>query len=179
MVLAAIMAVVAVAAGLSAVNQRSASAGPDVFVHGGGPAFRGAAPVALAAASSRTGLPIPALKSEKYELTEIMVGDDLDGIRLPVQTVDLIYWRRDAEPGKGRLWVGVLTGRQSAVAAGRQVEPAPVPVVNAAGLEMVRADLGQSVGFTVWRDNATHHIVFEAPWPADAEMLAIVQSLFR
>ena len=170
---------VAVAVVLSALDQRSAGAEPDVFVSGGGSAFRASASEAMAVASSRTGLPIPSLKNDKFELGEINVQDDVEGVRLAVQTAQLTYQRRGAEPGKGRLTVGILTGRQSPAAAGRRVEPAPVPVANSAGLEMVRADLGESVGFTVWHGGNTHHIVFDPPWLSDSEMLEIVESLFR
>ncbi len=168
----------AVAVGLLTLDRNLTSAAPDVFVSGGGPVFRGSPTDALALASTRSGISIPPVKSASYELRGIDLQDDVDGVRLAVQTAQLRYERKGAKPGDGRLTVYLINGRQAAISAGRLDEPSPVPETKIADLEVVRIDLGESIGFTVWRDGITHHFVFAPPAVSETEMLAVIRNYF-
>lgn len=177
--LAACAVVAGVAIRLLVLDHDSASAAPDVFVSGGGQAFQRSPADALALAASRSGIAITLVESSNYELRGIDLQDDVDGVRLAVQTVQMRYERKGASPGDGRLTVYLINGRQAAKSAGRLDEPSPVPETRLTGLDAVRVGLGESIGFTVWRDDLTYHFVFAPPAVSEAEMLAVIRNYFK
>jgi hypothetical protein len=170
---------VALATKLLIVDHESASASPDVFVSGGGPAFQGSTKDALALATSRSGFQIAPLQNPDYELRGIDLTDDVDGRRPVVQTVQMRYERTGSQPGDGRLTLYLLNGRQPAISAGREKEPPPVPESRLSGLDAVRVDLGASIGFTVWKDSMTYHFVFAPPQVTDSDMLRLIRDYLQ
>lgn len=146
---------------------------PNVFVSGGEHTIEDAEDEAVDVAANRFGQPLHTISHPDYELAAI----DQSPSGSAVRTAELLYQRKGARDGEGRVTVVQLSGRQTAVTDRLGIAPNEALTGFGEGVEVVRTNLeGGVVGFTAWLDGVTVHFGFYPERPSEGQMIEMVRA---